>query len=180
MEAAQCSIEIQRTLAKRNHDVARERRIELRIGIHIGDVVHREGDVYGDGVNIASRIQPVAGVGGICISVDVERQIHNALEVTFEKLAPIELKNVQVPMDLFRIGTAMGAAGPDRRGTSHSGGIVTEAECARISYGSYHRHLTSGNRHRVVVDNASTRKPYGAARWIDGYSGEIDRGASVR
>jgi len=103
LEAAQCALEIQRTLAKRNHDVSREHRIELRIGIHVGDVVHREGDVYGDGVNIASRIQPVAAIGGICISVDVERQIHNALEVTFEKLAPIELKNIQVPMDLFRI-----------------------------------------------------------------------------
>src|SRR5436190_12048698 len=103
LEAAQCALEIQRTLAKRNPDVSREHRIELRIGIHVGDVVHREGDVYGDGVNIASRIQPVAGIGGICISVDVERQIHNALEARFEKLAPIELKNVEVPMDLFRI-----------------------------------------------------------------------------
>src|SRR5437016_3425061 len=103
LEAAQCALEIQRTLAKRNPDVSSEHRIELRIGIHVGDVVHREGDVYGDGVNIASRIQPVAGIGGICISVDVERQIHNALEARFEKLAPIELKNVQVPMDLFRI-----------------------------------------------------------------------------
>src|SRR5678810_608233 len=102
LEAAQCGIEIQRTLAKRNHDVSRDRRIELKIGIHIGDVVHREGDVYGDGVNIASRIQPVAGIGGICISVDVERQIHHALDARFEKLAPVELKNVEVPMDLFR------------------------------------------------------------------------------
>src|SRR5205823_7621332 len=103
LEAAQCALEIQRTLAKRNPDVSSEHRIELRIGIHVGDVVHREGDVYGDGVNIASRIQPVAGIGGICISVDVERQVHNALEARFEKLAPVELKNVEVPMDLFRI-----------------------------------------------------------------------------
>jgi len=103
LEAAQCSLEIQRTFAKRNHDVSSDHRIELRIGIHVGDVVHREGDVYGDGVNIASRIQPVAGVGGICISVDVERQIHHALDARFEKLAPVELKNVEVPMDLFRI-----------------------------------------------------------------------------
>src|SRR5438477_2586699 len=103
LEAAQCALEIQRTLAKRNHDVSSDHRIESRIGIHVGDIVHREGDVYGDGVNIASRIQPVAGIGGICISVDVERQIHNALEARFEKLAPVELKNVQVPMDLFRI-----------------------------------------------------------------------------
>jgi adenylate cyclase len=103
LEAAQCAIEIQRTLAKRNHDVTAERRIELKIGIHIGDVVHRGGDVYGDGVNIASRIEPLAGAGGICVSMDVERQVRNALEARFEKLAPTELKNISVPMDLFRI-----------------------------------------------------------------------------
>src|SRR5256712_6652539 len=103
LEAAQCAIEIQRTLAKRNHDVTAERRIELKIGIHIGDMVHRGGDVYGDGVNIASRIEALAGAGGICVSMDVERQIRNALEARFEKLAPTELKNISVPMDLFRI-----------------------------------------------------------------------------
>src|SRR5438874_3335491 len=103
LEAAQCAIEIQRTLAKRNHDVTSDRRIELKIGIHIGDVVHRAGDVYGDGVNIASRIEPLAGAGGICVSMDVERQIRNALEARFEKLAPTELKNISVAMDLFRI-----------------------------------------------------------------------------
>jgi TolB-like protein/class 3 adenylate cyclase/Flp pilus assembly protein TadD len=103
LEAAQCAIEIQRTLAKRNHDVTADRRIELKIGIHIGDVVHRGGDVYGDGVNIASRIEPLAGAGGICVSMDVERQIRNALEARFEKLAPTELKNISVAMDLFRI-----------------------------------------------------------------------------
>src|SRR5207302_4308423 len=103
LEAAQCAIEIQRTLAKRNHDVTSDRRIELKIGIHIGDVVHRDGDVYGDGVNIASRIEQLAGAGGICVSMDVERQIRNALEARFEKLAPTELKNISVPMDLFRI-----------------------------------------------------------------------------
>jgi TolB-like protein/class 3 adenylate cyclase len=103
LEAAQCAIEIQRTLAKRNHDVPAERQIEIRIGIHIGDVVHRDNDVYGDGVNIASRIQPLARSGGICVSMDVERQIRNALEARFEKLAPTELKNIETPMDLFRI-----------------------------------------------------------------------------
>jgi adenylate cyclase len=103
LEAAQCATEIQRTLANRNHDVTADRRIELKIGIHIGDVVHRGGDVYGDGVNIASRIEALAGAGGICVSMDVERQIRNALEARFEKLAPTELKNISVPMDLFRI-----------------------------------------------------------------------------
>src|SRR5881296_2104242 len=103
LEAAQCAIEIQRTLAKRNHDVSAERRIEVRIGIHIGDVVHRGGDVYGDGVNIASRIEQLAGAGGICVSMDVERQIRNALEARFEKFGSADLKNIKLPMDLFRI-----------------------------------------------------------------------------
>src|SRR6184192_3607105 len=103
LEAAQCAIEIQRTLAKRNHDVTPDRRIELKIGIHIGDVVHRDGDVYGDGVNIASRIEQLAGAGGICVSMDVERQIRNALEARFEKFGSADLKNIKLPMDLFRI-----------------------------------------------------------------------------
>src|SRR5438874_7404291 len=103
LEAAQCAIEIQRTLAKRDADAPAERQIQVRIGIHIGDVVHRGGDVYGDGVNIASRIEPLADAGGICVSMDVERQIRNALETRFEKLAPTELKNISVTMDLFRI-----------------------------------------------------------------------------
>src|SRR4029077_19624305 len=103
LEAAQCAIEIQRTLAKRDADAPAERQIQLRIGIHIGDVIHRENDVYGDGVNIASRIEPLASPGGICLSMDVERQIRNAVETRFEKLAPTELKNISVPMELFRI-----------------------------------------------------------------------------
>ncbi len=103
LEAAQCAIEIQRTLGKRNHDVTPDRRIELKIGIHIGDVMHRGGDVYGDGVNIASRIEALAGAGGICVSMDVERQIRNALEARFEKFGTADLKNIKLPMDLFRI-----------------------------------------------------------------------------
>ena len=103
LEAAQCAIAIQRALAKRNADAPAERQIQVRIGVHIGDVIHRGGDVFGDGVNIASRIEQLAGAGGICVSMDVERQIRNAVETRFEKLAATELKNISVPMDLFRI-----------------------------------------------------------------------------
>ncbi len=103
LDAARCAVAIQRTLAKYNADALAERQIHLRIGIHIGDVVHREGDVYGDGVNIASRVESAAKAGGICVSVDVERQIRNSIEVNLVKLAPTELKNIQMPMELFRL-----------------------------------------------------------------------------
>src|ERR1700757_3682885 len=99
LEAAQCAIEIQRTLAKRNADAPAARQIQVRIGIHIGDVVHRGGDVYGDGVNIASRIEQLAGAGGICVSMDVERQIRNALEARFEKFGSADLKNINLPWE---------------------------------------------------------------------------------
>src|SRR5689334_15836505 len=66
LEAAECAVEIQRALFKRNQAMPFERRIDIRIGVHIGDVVHRDNDVYGDGVNIASRIEQLAGAGGIC------------------------------------------------------------------------------------------------------------------
>src|SRR4030095_5668046 len=102
LEAAECAIEIQRALSKRNADVPIERRIVIKIGLHIGDVVHRNGDVYGDGVNIASRIEPLAGPGGICVSMDVERQIRNTLEARFEKLASTDLNNISIPMDFCR------------------------------------------------------------------------------
>ncbi len=115
LEAAQCAIEIQRTLAKRNHDVTSDRRIELKIGIHIGDVVHRDGDVYGDGVNIASRIEQLAGAGGICVSMDVERQIRNALEARFEKFGSADLKNIKLPMDVFRIVLPWESSGKTER-----------------------------------------------------------------
>jgi adenylate cyclase len=103
LEAAECAIAIQRAMAKRNGSVPAEKQIQLRIGIHIGDVVHRAGDVFGDGVNIASRIEPMAGAGGICVSIDVERQIRNSLEAKLERLGPAELKNIALPVELFRI-----------------------------------------------------------------------------
>src|SRR5206468_7203469 len=129
LEAAQCAIEIQRTLAKRNHDVTSDRRIELKIGIHIGDVVHRDGDVYGDGVNIASRIEQLAGAGGICVSMDVERQIRNAVEARFEKFGSADLKNIKLPMDLFRIVLPWekGAGFPAKRTSKKSALLVPTA-----------------------------------------------------
>jgi TolB-like protein/Flp pilus assembly protein TadD len=103
LEAAKCAIEIQRAIASRNLTVPPERQIQLRIGIHVGDVVHRDGHVLGDGVNIAARLQPLAEPGGICISVDVARQVQNNLQATVVKVGEAELKNIRLPMEICRI-----------------------------------------------------------------------------
>ncbi|MBI3414803.1 MAG: adenylate/guanylate cyclase domain-containing protein, partial [Verrucomicrobia bacterium] len=96
LAAARCAIEIQKILFSRNASEPEERKIQLRIGIHVGDVVLREADIFGDGVNIAARIEPLAEVGGICLSGPVYDQVANKMD------AP-QLKNIKTPMDVYRV-----------------------------------------------------------------------------
>src|SRR5437867_2940943 len=103
LEATRCAIEIQRTLAERNQLESRERQILLRIGIHVGDVVHKDQKVMGDAVNIAARIEPLAEAGGICVSNAVFEQVRNKLEQAFASLGPAELKNIELPVPVHRV-----------------------------------------------------------------------------
>jgi len=103
VEATNCAIEIQTTLNERNKTEPAERRILLRIGLHIGDVVFVDQQVHGDGVNIAARMEPLAQPGGICISEDVARQIRNKIDFPVIKLGEEKLKNISMPMDIYCI-----------------------------------------------------------------------------
>src|SRR5712671_4701742 len=79
LAAVRCAVEIQQALAERNQAQPAERQVRIRIGIHLGDVVMKDGDIHGDGVNIAARIEPLATAGGICISSAVQEQVRNKL-----------------------------------------------------------------------------------------------------
>ncbi|MFB6272466.1 MAG: adenylate/guanylate cyclase domain-containing protein [Salinibacter sp.] len=103
LEAVECAIDVQTKVRSRNATVMSQRQFEIRIGIHLGDVEHREGDVFGDGVNIASRIEPLAPEGGICISEDVARQVRNKLSVSLEGLGEHSLKNIEGPLAVYRV-----------------------------------------------------------------------------
>lgn len=103
LSATACAIEIQKTLFERSESSPDLEAIRIRIGLHIGDVVYKENDVFGDGVNIASRIEPLAEPGGICLSEDVARQIQNKIDYSLVRLGKGELKNINLPVDLYRI-----------------------------------------------------------------------------
>ena len=103
LEAVRCAMEIQQLMYRRNQSVPSERRILLRVAIHLGDVEHRDGDVYGDAVNIASRIQPLADPGGICITQQVFDHVRNNEEFRTVALGQNQLKNVQIPMEVYRV-----------------------------------------------------------------------------
>jgi adenylate cyclase len=103
LSAAQCAVEIQRSLHTYNAAAPGERQILVRIGLHVGDIVRREGDVFGDSVNIASRIQPTADPGGISVSEDVARQIRNKIDVPLVELQPRTLKNIQCHIRIFAL-----------------------------------------------------------------------------
>lgn len=103
LEAAQCAIDIQKTLHDRNRNSTIERGVHLRIGIHLGDVLLRQSDVLGDTVNIASRIQPLAEPDGICISGQVYDQIRNKIDCPAEDLGPCQLKNMDTPINVYKV-----------------------------------------------------------------------------
>ena len=109
VDAANCAIDIQKTIVAHNATVPFEKRILLRIGLHIGDVVIDGDDILGDGVNIASRIEPLAEPGGICVSEDMARQIENKVGLPQESLGERQLKGIQKPVTVFRLVLPWGA-----------------------------------------------------------------------
>ncbi|OHV78633.1 adenylate/guanylate cyclase domain-containing protein [Ensifer sp. LCM 4579] len=103
-DAVRCAVEIQQRMKRRNADVPQDRRIEFRIGINIGDIIFEDDDIFGDGVNIAARVEQLADVGGICITAAVATQIADRLDLVIEDLGEKRLKNISRPVQLFRVG----------------------------------------------------------------------------
>jgi len=103
VDAARCAIEIQRRMAEQNADAAQDNRIKLRVGIHVGDIIIDDDDIFGDGVNIAARLESIAEPGGVCISDDAHRQIRGKVDIPFEDMGSQTLKNIAEPMRAWRM-----------------------------------------------------------------------------
>jgi adenylate cyclase len=103
LEATRCAFEIQQSLYELNSGRPQDRRVLVRVGVHLGDVIHDQNDVYGDAVNIASRIEPLASPGGICVTQQVYDQIKNKFEFPLSTLGKKNLKNVSEPIEAYRV-----------------------------------------------------------------------------
>jgi TolB-like protein/class 3 adenylate cyclase len=103
VDAVRCADDVQRGVAEQNTDVLQDKRIEFRIGIHVGDIIIEESDIFGDGVNIAVRLEGIAEPGGVCISDDAQRQIRGKVDAAFEDMGLQNLKNITEPMRAWRL-----------------------------------------------------------------------------
>ena len=110
VDAVNCAVEIQRELAERNAELPEERRMQFRIGVNVGDVVEKEDRIYGDGVNIAARMEGLAEAGGICISGRVYDHVENKLDLEFGFVGEQEVKNIAKPVRIYRVLSHPGAA----------------------------------------------------------------------
>src|SRR5215831_18897602 len=102
--AVECALALQRLAAERNAGVASERRMEWRIGVHLGDVLIEGDDILGDGVNIAARLEGTAEPGGICISDDAFRQVRGKVDAESADIGEQSLKNIARPLRVYRLG----------------------------------------------------------------------------
>ncbi len=156
VDAARCAVEIQRGMAAQNADAPQELRIEFRIGIHVGDIIIDDNDIFGDGVNIAARLESIAEPGGVCISDDAQRQIRGKVDIAFDGKGLQKLKNIAEPMRAWRcrIGAKHasrdGSAPRATRQTLHRRVAVPEHEW-RLRAGVFCRRHGGGYHHRTVA-----------------------------
>jgi class 3 adenylate cyclase/outer membrane protein OmpA-like peptidoglycan-associated protein len=110
VDAVRCAVAVQSEMAQRNAGVPAERRIEFRMGINLGDIIIDGDDIFGDGVNVAARLEPLAEPGGICVSQVVRDQVRDKLGFAFEDMGDRQVKNIARPVRVFRIPIAQNAA----------------------------------------------------------------------
>ena len=148
VDAVRCGIEVQRAMIDRNAGVAADKRIQFRIGIHLGDLVEEgDGDLMGDGVNIAARLEGVCEPGGVCLSEDAYRQVRDRLTENFVDLGEKQLKNIARPVRAYALSTLENAGSKDQgpqatglralRGGGRQIGVIAACVAALIAAGRF-------------------------------------------
>jgi adenylate cyclase len=163
VDAVRCAIEVQNAMVERNSGVPEEQRIEFRIGVHLGDVVEEEdGDLMGDGVNIATRLEGVAKPGTICLSEDAYRQVKSRLDMNVSDLGPTALKNIAEPLRVYsvEVGKPAAALKPKPTPGGRFAPVAAALAALIVMAGAAAWYMTAGKPAAVVASSA----PVPAAR----------------
>jgi adenylate cyclase len=163
VDAVRCAIEVQTGLVERNAGLPPERRIEFRVGIHLGDVVkERGGDLMGDGVNIAARLEGIAKPGAICLSEDAYRQVKGRLDLEVTDLGQTQLKNIAEPIRVYSLQVGVPAQAKPARGATAAKAkkptllaLVGAGIVALVVIGAGAWYLLEANRSAPIVSNAA-------------------------
>lgn len=173
--AVRAALAVQKTMAERNTDVPRDKRLVLRMGVHLGDVIVEEDDIFGDGVNIAARLESVATPGGICVSAAVYETIHKNIDAVFHDGGPRDLKNIAEPVHVYHLTLDGAPPPPAPTAAAVSAPVPATAKTGPqlslvvLPFGN----LTGNPRHDALVDGVTERLTGDLAR-IDG-SVVVDR-----
>jgi len=135
VDALRCAVDVQREMDRRNTGVASDNRIEFRIGINVGDIVVEDGDIFGDGVNVAARLEALAAPSGICVSARVQEDAAGRLDLAFEDIGEQQLKNITRPVRVYRVCTALTHPDADAPGSPLSSTAGEGAERRRREAG---------------------------------------------
>ena len=165
--AVNCAVELQEALARRNLGAPPDRQLQVRIGIHLGDVLRRGDDIVGDGVNIAARIEPLADLGGIAITQQVFDQVYNKIPETLARIGKIELKNIQRPVEVYRIilgpKTREAAAGERETSTPGQPSRKQQRSIAVLPFVNM-----SSDRENEFLSDGISEDLLNALSWIEG------------
>jgi adenylate cyclase len=164
VDAVRCAIEVQNAMAERNSGVPEDQRIEFRIGVHLGDVVEEDdGDLMGDGVNIAARLEGVAKPGAICLSEDAYRQVKSRLDMNVSDLGPTALKNIAEPLRVYSVAVGKPTAAlkpkPAPRGRLVPATAVLAALLVGAGAAAAAWYLAAGKPAAVVASSAPAPAP---------------------
>ena len=171
VDAVRCGIEMQQGLVERNAGLPPERRIEFRVGIHLGDVVEEsDGDLMGDGVNIAARLEGIARPGAICLSEDAYRQVKGRLDLTVSDLGHTELKNIAEPIRVYSLEVGPGAQAsqapsapaPDKSAPPRMSMVVLPF--ASLGGDAQHEHFVDGVTESLTTDLSRIANAFVVAR----------------
>jgi len=170
VDAVRCGIELQHGLAERNAGLPSERRIEFRVGIHLGDVVEeRDGDLMGDGVNIAARLEGIAKPGAICLSEDAYRQVKGRLDLVVSDLGQTELKNIAEPIRVYSLEVGPAAqASPAPSAAAEKPApprlSIVVLPFANLGGDAEHEHFVNGVTESLTTDLSGINNAFVVAR----------------